>query len=338
MKVQYKLIKCYPNSPELGTIAEEKNGSIYFPNTKMTWSCNVKDYFKKTIIDNPEFWEEIKQEEYTILSVKIPGGAILEYDENGNCVKRSDILDPKYTYNLEKILEYGKSYIHSVRRNSDNSIFSIGDMCNPIGQHCKNRHKITKIEFCKVGYLRIGSNNYYLSISSIEHSKKLFTTKDGVDLYKNDEYYTVLTGDTSAISEEVKGPYVADVRVYVSHNIEYFFSKEKAQEFLDSLKPKVLFTAEDGVDIKEGDTIYYIDIDDWSLTERTTRKGDIYKDRGLFPFSNLEKAEKYLLLNKPCLSVKEVFELLDSKVELWKYGRTTSKVIETFKNHVKLKL
>lgn len=268
MNKQYKLVKCYPNSPELGTIAEEKNGSIYFPNTKMTWSCSVKDYFKKTIIDNPEFWEEIKQEEYTILSVKTPSGAILEYDENGNCIKRSDLLAPKYTYNLEKILESGKSYIHSVRRNSDGVVFTVGDLCNPIGEHCKNRQKITKIEFCKAGYLRLKSKNYYLSIDLIEHSKVLFKTEDNVDIKIGDEYYTVRIKEINSIN----GPYVADGE------------------------------AED------------------------------YDFRFVRVFSTKEAGENCILLNKPSLSINEVFDLLEGNIKGW---YTNEKITEIFKNYIK---
>jgi len=60
---QYKLIKTFPGSPELGTIVENKNGSIYFPQTKETLSSTELNYFDKIITNHPEFWEEVVEKE-----------------------------------------------------------------------------------------------------------------------------------------------------------------------------------------------------------------------------------------------------------------------------------
>ena len=114
------------------------------------------------------------------------------------------------------------------------------------------------------------------------------------------------------------------------------------------MKPKVLFTTEDGTQIREGDTYYTVYITnnplykDWT-TQKTpfTARGkssDYVLDKRVKYFSTKESAEYYILMNKPSLSIIEVFDLLEDRVGNWKYSRTTSKVIETFKNHVKLKL
>lgn len=340
MTKQYKLVKFYPGSPELGTIAStEKNKNIdYFEFTNKYMP--KKGFIDAEIIENnPEFWEKIKQEEYTILSIKK-----VNFKESGI---EEWTPEKSFSISLEAMLTIGISvrsgdyYINSIRRNSDGQIISVGDMCKP--REYGLRAIVNKISIVDGKFLRFSSNRYCLGLENLDKCEFLFTTKDGVDLYENDNYYTVLTGSNSGISEEVNGPYVADVRDYVSYNIEYFSSKEKAQEFLDSLKPKVLFTTEDGVDVYDKeqelwDTLDYSKNNEGcslNYLSRTKAKHAINIKRKFW--FDKQKAENYILLNKPCLSVKEVFELLDSKVELWKYGRTTSKVIETFKNHVKLK-
>lgn len=69
-----------------------------------------------------------------------------------------------------------------------------------------------------------------------------------------------------------------------------------------------LFTTEDGVDIFEGDKIYSIDKTklifkdiDRIIQSQYFERSSLYKY-----FSTKEKAEEYILLNKPCLSYNEV--------------------------------
>src|SRR5690606_3435836 len=89
-----------------------------------------------------------------------------------------------------------------------------------------------------------------------------------------------------------------------------------------------LFTTEDGVDVYEGDIVYSLETDRksrrkykvCSVLESTTDKvpGCISSDgfNALFPqdgdkiFSTPEAAEEYILLNKPCLSMKDVIDYM----------------------------
>ena len=71
---------------------------------------------------------------------------------------------------------------------------------------------------------------------------------------------------------------------------------------------KPLFTTEDGLDIFEGDKIYSIDKTklvfkdiDRIIQSQYFERSSLYKY-----FSTKEKAEEYILLNKPCLSYNEV--------------------------------
>jgi hypothetical protein len=72
-----------------------------------------------------------------------------------------------------------------------------------------------------------------------------------------------------------------------------------------------LFTTEDGVDIFEGDEYYSVNEHYWTVLEpENTCKIDYetyHKNR--HNFSTKEKAEEYILLNKPCLSINDINKL-----------------------------
>lgn len=69
----------------------------------------------------------------------------------------------------------------------------------------------------------------------------------------------------------------------------------------------VLFTTVDGVDIREGDDFYEANLKH-GITRWTTEYFVIYMNENIAKtlFSTKEKAEEYILLNKPCLSINDV--------------------------------
>lgn len=75
---------------------------------------------------------------------------------------------------------------------------------------------------------------------------------------------------------------------------------------------KKLFTTEDGVDIYHGDKYYYVwNTQDTSWTYSHTRASANNwnipaKPAGFKAFSNEEATREYILLNKPCLSIKDL--------------------------------
>lgn len=73
-------------------------------------------------------------------------------------------------------------------------------------------------------------------------------------------------------------------------------------------KRTALFTTEDGLDVFEGGTFWYKG-DDWTAKETIIFNGEIWNKK-LPCFSTKEKCEEYILLNKPCLSVKEVKDVI----------------------------
>lgn len=105
--------------------------------------------------------------------------------------------------------------------------------------------------------------------------------------------------------------------------------------FLENIKKykQPLFITEDGVDIFEGDKFYTLlsDLSDLKITEINATvhsKFNKYLD-----FSTKEKAEEYILLNKPCLSYKDIENL---KIDRQK--RLSPKSLLEVKELVKQKL
>lgn len=66
-----------------------------------------------------------------------------------------------------------------------------------------------------------------------------------------------------------------------------------------------LFTTEDGVDIFKNDVYYGLNKGDLIIMELNTNR-IILDDIKCLTFSTKEKAEEYILLNKPCLSLNDV--------------------------------
>lgn len=209
----FRLKKIYPGSPTLG--------QIYTTDNVGNCKCAVtgKDI---NIAVYSEFWEELIEKKYEILTLNTNSyfgitKSSLDIDafENGRC------KDKNYT-------------INSIKRLSDGEIFTIGD----------------KI---KDGFL--------------------------TDIIKNDNN---------------------DIWLY--HNGSLTNVKLE-----DAIISKVLFTTEDGVEIFKGDYCSHVNIKELTLRARTRyNTGESYSPKTTKYFSTEEKAEEYILMNKPCLSINDV--------------------------------
>ena len=114
-----------------------------------------------------------------------------------------------------------------------------------------------------------------------------------------------------------------------SNGIRVFF-EEKPKNYhvsLNSIKhvKQPLFTTEDGVDIFEGDKYFICTAslsncinNDWKVFAHYTDLQNKVKSWGIKPvFSTKEKAEEYILMNKPCLSLKEIYDLTNKNSGLY---------------------
>jgi hypothetical protein len=223
---KYKLIKEYPGSPKLGCVT--------------ALSFNKHSQY-------PEFWEEVVEKDYEILSFKdigkspLKGLAVIQKDGTYSM----DISYPMYSSTkgglLTDFLNLNTWVIHSVKRLSDGEVFTVGDKYND----CNLKNE-TIIEF------QLGNNGLLVNTSllkNVQHIKKpLFTTEDGVNIFKDDRYWVVAKNNIK----------------YIGYVISAFEIEKNDTSF------------------KEYNWFNY-----WS-------------------FSTEKAAKQYVLMNKPCLSIKDV--------------------------------
>ena len=245
---KYKLIKEYPGSPELGfEIDLNKIQTCVF-----TWNeldktnsfCNYKtrSHYTTDISHNPEFWQEVIEKEYEVLSFLVHSncagskGNIYYLQSNGRFKEKSYFQD----YNITEFINTPSIYsIHSVKRLSDNTTWTIGDYI----KHGTCTYQIegfnTKCEGTPTTLLVKLKNNGSVCLSNIKCTTRipLFTTEDGVEIYEGDIY--AIVDDTLTIIPPyppvaMKGKNVMRGNYY---GYKYFSTKEAAEEYCRLYKP-----------------------------------------------------------------------------------------------------
>jgi hypothetical protein len=256
---KYKLIKEYPGSPKLGVTADKKDVCDF-------WYIN--DGFNnigKNIDQFPEFWEEVVEKDYEILSLIEKGGFTGWYFDKENNGWTVD--EPDRMYHKE-IPSWCK--IYSVKRLSDGEVFTVGD-------------NIWRKEWSTAAHPPI-------SAIKINHEGKII--------------------------------------IHTLHSVSYL------PQIMKKVK-KLLFTTEDGVDIFEGDKYYRNSgwhFESCGFIHTATKDTKFFMSHK--PFSTKEKAEEYILMNKPCLSLNDVESVLD-KLRKYQYHHTTlNKLIELVKSRL----
>ena len=213
--MKYILKKEYPGSPKLGNTID---------NLENDW---IENY--------PEFWEEVVEKDYEILS-------LVASERNPQHKKGSKFLHNK-DYGFKNMYPTEFWDIYSVKRISDNKIFTIGDF----------------YEDLIIEKMVMSVDNNILTTYKPKIKKPIFKTEDGVDIYESDDntngngkrlYQVALCNSEDFWNDEIK-PY--DLVILNNHSM-----RGNKEDFLT--------------------------------------------------FSTKEKAKEYILLNKPCLSLKEIKE------------------------------
>lgn len=221
-----------------------------------------------------QFWEEII---FEILSFRS------KFNEFYNPKLQKDgtfLDDPLMSQNgggasLKWMLNEDEYYISSVKRLSDNEVFSIGDKINFRGLYGNSsEHKYDTIkgfELKQDGSLGVRYHNGLVGIEKIQKYKEpILTTEDGVNIFQGDSYY------------------------YVNKNNFYIDFVVSADKKFDSKKEDML------------------------------------------DFKHKEKAEEYILMNKPLLSLNDLLSVWSSEKDFDAYKN--SPIFQNFKNLAKTKL
>lgn len=317
MSKRYKLIKEYPLSPELGFITDE---TMYFP-------C-----------DYPEFWEEIKDKEWKITKFKGSKDLFNKYirvvvDENETGFKLNH-----YPAFDSKSYVFSTMEIYEVKRISDNITFSVGDKIKCLNSHIDIPEAITKIELNKEGTPCLFTNSFRnngVNIFKAVKVKKLFTTKDGVDIFNGDIYWFVIESDSKILQTWNPRSHVCDW----SNSEEYqkmplghvqFSTKEAAQKYIDS--KKVYFTTKDGCPITIGDSYFMVmknnfDLSQWIMNESFVSSDLKGESDTCIRFKHEEAAKNWIEVNKLVYSKKDIIDACSP----YKYSSVVGCVLDKLK-------
>jgi len=138
------------------------------------------------------------------------------------------------------------------------------------------------------------------------HSVKRLSDGEIFTIGDNVQYFVLNEWDKSSISKIIKFTIDKD---YQDNKIVIFTDRNEipwaylSETVRKTLTP--LFTTEDGVDIFEGDKYSYVNYLLRGFYNITSHSNHALKDSMKF-FSTKEKAEEYILMNKPCLSINEI--------------------------------
>lgn len=226
---KFKLIKAYPNSPELGTILNEK---LLEPSADKFYYAGY--WFNPQSFS--EFWEEIIEKDYEIICFR------RKWDNNVTVTpygkKRGWLAVEDISVFTEDELLHNKNFeIYIVKRLSDGEIFTIGDKVRITKLQCDGSFIIDRFYFdCNNDKLLCNgksSGNGHVSITKIEKVKQpLFITEDGKEIFKGDKFWFA---DKYKFSEGTACD--SDIRPTLKH----FSTKEAAENYVVCNKPCLSF-------------------------------------------------------------------------------------------------
>lgn len=266
---KYKLLKWFPTLPKDWEVGMELGVGENRICNYSPCSSKYKDYYllPADVENNPEFFEEIVEKEYEVLSLKAD-----ECPEFTFVLRENGLYSTKGkgSQTLESLLHFSWK-INSIRRLSDNEVFSIGDLVIDKKLGMKIPKKITKIRVIGDA-IAINGGEFQTALDRIEKAKPvLFITEDNVEVFEGEDYLAIDPKDLSIVLS------VAD------------------QESLNS---------------------------SW------------------LKFSSKEKAQEWIVLNKPVLSINDVLNFLEHKTlkPVWNWDKTTPSFIRDIKELVKSRL
>lgn len=224
---KYKLIKSYPSIPHSMKVGNEV---IWSKEMELYHHAKTLDTFRNVEIESfPEYWEEIKANDYEILKV-FAGDLVFEKLEVEEGVPPLWIQkDDRYIYYFglgEKYL--GKEIeIHTIKRLSDGEIFTIGSAV-VYGY----RGVLKDIELTTDNKIRCGVIYYDLSHdyekAPLEFLKKVskepvLLSLDGEQVYEGDVLYI-------ATNSRFINTFVVTSNFKPSADLKYFYTYENAKK------------------------------------------------------------------------------------------------------------
>jgi hypothetical protein len=250
-------------------------------------------------------------EETTIRSFDLRDNILIAYTTNGGCISNAPgtglfdsinkVIEKDYEILISRIVP---PQILSVKRLSDGEVFIVGDRVKVY--EYGSIKTITEIvvndskALVKQGiWLRYDSGSSHMT-HAIKVENPIFLTHDGKYIFEGDTCYVM---DTSLNYYKAL---VTSGSIFYTDTFKYFLTEAAASDYVK--RNKVLFTTEDGVGIKKGDTYYFVDTD-FSINLSNAHPGcGQYSERKYF--STFETAQYYIILNAKVLSIEEFWEFV----------------------------
>lgn len=191
MVKKYELIKKYPGSAELGTLATEQDSGYKIKSTIFS---------RKSVEEYPEFWKKLPSDDYHVISIfDTDFNKIINIQKDGKFCQ-GELRSLKFGSRIrDEILYDDNSEINSIERISDEKIFKIGDVFeHPCGGLIKVRRFIlSNHSDLEVIFEDFGVDNndevHLFNIDIFDTLTRLWVMKsrDEVALYHGDVAYSV---------------------------------------------------------------------------------------------------------------------------------------------------
>jgi hypothetical protein len=317
---KYKLITQFPGSPLSGTIVKEDARGQYVKENPL------EIFDKKDIENHPVFWEEIciecGESKPTCAIIKKCGKFKEEPNylitafrliSDGEIVKIGSDGKYGYWFTLKDMLssppcvESGDFEIYSVK-NSKGEEFTIGDNAffKTTLEWQNITSKILKFDLLE-NFILATTEDRQGNIEFLFKDKvkqPLYTTTDGVDVFKGDVIQLYLLTEDLKTQHKAKIDYFnAEDRVVADRYLT-FTSEENRDEYIKENTRKAVLVTADGKEIFEGDTIYHFYKPfEYIMHKSIVRHNTIYGD---VIFYTEEKAKEYIDNNKPKFSLADV--------------------------------
>lgn len=224
---KYKLIKEYPGWTCLGEEA------IECPYNRGYYKAHGFYVPARTVENFPEFWQEVVEKTYEVLSFMCGGDSVFARREdqefklqpNG----RYEWSNVEYTY--EMLISHVAYKIWSIKRLSDGEVFTIGDnvACTNVDINFSIENIIFKGDIISLRSKLIGVDLE----RAYKYKKLIFTTEDGVEIF-DENTVVYMVGSSMYNSMNIMARNYLNVR---SNTDKVFSTRELADNYIIENKP-----------------------------------------------------------------------------------------------------
>ena len=293
---KYKLIKKYPGSDPVGTIVTGYGKDGWYSK-----GAGGKTYDWTLVVLNPEFWEEVVEKDYEILSYIKKGSTTC------TTTKRRGGENHEEFWN-----------IYSVKRLSDGEVFTIGDLIKtPYTESArilKFKNPVSN-EYCieiSTGFTRLLSLEKIVEKDyQILKSCPIEGTIYSVERLSDGEVFTV--GDRVKVYEHGSIKTITEISInthpLVKEGIWLRYDSGSCHMTHAIRQKQPIYLTHDGKDIFPKDIVWYVNKDNFYHDNVTAYPEVRFNSEIRAYFLTEEEAKKYIIENKPALSINDFWEI-----------------------------